>query len=493
MLPATPESVLDGQYPNPTLHATAEAVGGCIALMMARLLVAQTRYEKSVGHYVWVATALVGMGTLDLFHACANVNASFYWTRALATAVGGVAMSTVWLPARWARTRWLFLPTSMGVASFLGGVALLHWANAMPRMFHDDGRYFASANVLNIVGGVGFVAAACNFLTRWRARRMSEDSLFASFCLLFGAGSLLFTLSHMWGAVWWFFHVLRLAAYVVLARFLLTMFHQIRAALAKANAGLEERVRARTRELELEKTRRERYVAALAHDLRNPLNAASLSAHVLARTSDDDKQRRAAARVVDSIARATQLIEDLLDANRITAGHLPPLELERCELASLLRRVADEAAVARAGDVRVRAGGELVGNWSCRGLHRVFENLVGNAVKYGERGKPVTVAVERDGDEALVRVSVHNFGAPIPAHEQAAIFEEGVRGDAARRAGEKGWGIGLTIVRGYVEAHGGRVTMRSDDDGTVFTVELPLDARPHVRATPPSESSGAPA
>jgi signal transduction histidine kinase len=101
-----------------------------------------------------------------------------------------------------------------------------------------------------------------------------------------------------------------------------------------------------------------------------------------------------------------------------------------------------------------------------------------NAVKYGAKGRPITIHVATTGERATL--SVHNEGAPIPQEEQEDLFVPFARARATQRGGPRGWGLGLTLVRGAAEAHGGSVTVKSDAaTGTVFTLRLPRDARPY--------------
>ena len=91
---------------------------------------------------------------------------------------------------------------------------------------------------------------------------------------------------------------------------------------------------------------------------------------------------------------------------------------------------------------------------------------------------PVTITVERtDGG---VEASVHNHGSLLSREDQAHLFEPFARTRSAQTGSARGWGLGLTLVHGCAEAHGGRVRVDSDaETGTTFTLELPLDARPH--------------
>jgi signal transduction histidine kinase len=105
-----------------------------------------------------------------------------------------------------------------------------------------------------------------------------------------------------------------------------------------------------------------------------------------------------------------------------------------------------------------------------------MENLISNAIKYGAADSPVTVTLQDLSDK--VRISVHNFGNPLSDDERTRIFDQFKRSKAAEASGKKGWGIGLTIVRGLTEAHGGSITVESSQEtGTTFAVTLPRDAR----------------
>ena len=116
----------------------------------------------------------------------------------------------------------------------------------------------------------------------------------------------------------------------------------------------------------------------------------------------------------------------------------------------------------------------MCGRWSCDELRRALWNLVVNAVKYGRDDTPITIRIERYGDRA--RLSVHNFGDPIPPENRERIFDVFMQRTGAPQA-EDGWGLGLALVRGCAQAHGGEVVVDSSlAAGTTFTIDLPLDA-----------------
>jgi signal transduction histidine kinase len=106
----------------------------------------------------------------------------------------------------------------------------------------------------------------------------------------------------------------------------------------------------------------------------------------------------------------------------------------------------------------------------------MLENLTGNAVKYGAKSSPIRVVAIRK--ENWVELSVNNAGKKIPEAELKALFQQYHRTEEATKSGQKGWGIGLTLVQGFAEAHGGSVSVTSTSKaGTTFTIRLPLDCR----------------
>lgn len=224
--------------------------------------------------------------------------------------------------------------------------------------------------------------------------------------------------------------------------------------------------------LEVERELRERFVATLSHDLRTPLSTARMGADLIARFSGEAESRHRAERIMKNIDRADGMLQDLLDASRIKAGEGITLEMSHCSLAHVADDAVRDLAALHGDRFVLRTDDELVGYWSCTGVRRIIENLGSNAVKYGALGAPVTVTLS--AVDRTAKLSVHNHGNPIPADELPTLFEPFRRTTSAQVAGEKGWGLGLTLVRGVAEAHGGHVHVTSTPAaGTTFTVTLP--------------------
>lgn len=244
------------------------------------------------------------------------------------------------------------------------------------------------------------------------------------------------------------------------------------ASLEEKSRDLEEKVHALT----VERAMRERYASILSHDLLGPLNVARMASALL--MSDPQKQSGLASKINISLDRAERMIRDLLDASRIRANERLSLHLDECVLANVARGVIEELAALHEERFVLRIEEDIHGIWDAEQLRRAIWNLATNAVKYGDPDRPVTIRGRRDLDQ--VEVSVHNYGAEIGAEAQARLFDPFSRATPAQTGGKPGWGLGLTIVRGCAEAHGGSVSLQSNPaEGTTFFLRLPLDSRPY--------------
>ena len=245
------------------------------------------------------------------------------------------------------------------------------------------------------------------------------------------------------------------------------------------NAQLYTSLKEKNQALQVQHSLREQFVSIMAHDLRGPLAAAKVFAQLLIRQPEHSGERRdLAIKIERGIERADHMIRDLLDANRIRAGERLPLRLDDCDLGSVADEVVAEFCALHGDRVVLNAEQGVRGIWSAEELRRALWNLVTNALKYGAPDQQITVAVRRTqrGAEA----SVHNHGSVISKDEQGRLFEPFVRAKAPSVGTVTGWGLGLTLVRGCAEAHGGRVEVASDTTtGTTFTLVLPLDSRPY--------------
>jgi signal transduction histidine kinase len=252
------------------------------------------------------------------------------------------------------------------------------------------------------------------------------------------------------------------------------------ARLSSAFAAMRESLAARTQELAASDRRKGEFLAMLAHELRNPLNAITTAVGVLEEPGvPQDLAGHAVTVIQRQIQHLVRLVDDLLDVSRIAHGKVE-LRRERIDLADVVRHAVDAfhpLLEAKRQTLSVGLPQEpLPLDADPTRLEQVLGNLLGNAVKFSGSGGRIGVDVRRDGAEVTLAVS--DDGPGIPPDLLPRIFDLYTQGpEGIDRAGA-GLGIGLTLVRRLVELHGGRVEAQSEGEGTGCTlvVHLPLAA-----------------
>lgn len=256
------------------------------------------------------------------------------------------------------------------------------------------------------------------------------------------------------------------------------------AGLFDANATLERRVKERTEELEdaladaeRANASKSRFVAAASHDLLQPLSAAKLFISALEKMELEGEPSAVAQRAQNALGSVESILGALLDISKLDSGKAT-VERGAVPLARLLGQLQDEFAPVAAGKgLRLRfAPTAAVVDSDNSYLRRILQNLIGNAVRYTERGG-VLVGV-RSAGAGRVRVEVWDTGPGVPEDRQAEIFKEFRRLDAEGSAAE-GMGLGLTIVERACKLLGHRLKMDSvPGRGTRFSVLADLAPEP---------------
>jgi len=230
----------DWRWAQVPFHSAVEVAGGLTALALAGILLARWTSSSDTRHHLWMSAALVGMGVLDIAHAGVSPGETFVWFHSTATLAGGVLFAMVWLPARITDSprRRLVVPLT-GAAVLRLCVCTLGFPAMVPAMV-QQGEFSATARCLNILGGVGFLAASGWFLKRHHAKREWDNCLFCIVCCLFGAAGVLFELSTLWDAAWWWWHLLRLAACFLALTYSVFQYYKTNARLDIAQRELEQ-------------------------------------------------------------------------------------------------------------------------------------------------------------------------------------------------------------------------------------------------------------
>ncbi|RHV87918.1 sensor histidine kinase [Clostridium sp. OF09-36] len=243
------------------------------------------------------------------------------------------------------------------------------------------------------------------------------------------------------------------------------------------NKMVEDIRRLMDKERESERTKNE-LITNVAHDLRTPLTSIIgylelLSGQVVL---PPEMQKKYIDIAYSKAKRLEKLIEDLFGFTKMNYGKLA-MHVSKVDIVKLLGQLLEESYpnFANKGlsyELQSNVPAKIItadGNL----LARLFDNLIGNAIKYGAEGKRITVKVMAAAD--TVQVSVTNYGYVIPAEELPLIFDKFYRVEQSRSTHTGGTGLGLAIVKNIVDMHGGTITVKSDLNGTVFTVTLQVD------------------
>jgi len=241
---------------------------------------------------------------------------------------------------------------------------------------------------------------------------------------------------------------------------------------------LEDDLRRVVAELSDADRRKNEFLAMLAHELRNPLAPISNAVRALSLGRRDETAVDSASEMLErQVGQIIRLVDDLLDVSRISRGKIA-LRPERVELT----RIIDQAVEASRAQYRsmdqeltVSLPSEPVYlNADPTRLAQVVGNLLNNAHKFTDVGGRISVAVEREGAQVVIRVK--DTGVGIAAEHLAGIFEMFTQVESSLERSRSGLGIGLTLVKTLVEMHGGTVEAHSDGPGrgSEFVVRLPV-------------------
>ena len=234
------------------------------------------------------------------------------------------------------------------------------------------------------------------------------------------------------------------------------------------------------REREAEKSKND-LITNIAHDLKTPLTSIIGYLDLLSGKAADhmtpEQRKKYLAIAYNKSKRLESLINDLFDFTKLSYGKIT-MKVSYVDIVKLLEQLLEEAypnfvekglsyeLKTSVQSLEIAADGGLIA--------RLFENLIGNAIKYGADGKKVIVRINADPEADIVEVKVINYGFVIEEKDLPLIFEKFYRADKARSTQTGGTGLGLAIARDIVNMHGGSISAASDLNGTVFTVRLKI-------------------
>jgi PAS domain S-box-containing protein len=253
---------------------------------------------------------------------------------------------------------------------------------------------------------------------------------------------------------------------------------------AEEQARQLAREQAARAEAEASSRRKDDLLALLAHELRNPLAPILTASAILRHSGDNGAARNQAVDMVDrQVRHLKQIVNDLVDVVGLGAGRVE-LRRQRLDLARLVRTVCGDwrRHLEQAGLTPTEEAPEkpvwIQGDETR--LTQVLTNLLDNSRKFTPRGGRVSVRLEVEAPSGQARVAVEDTGSGIPAELLPRLFSPLVRADYSTERTHGGLGLGLTVVKGLVELHGGRVTASSPGEGrgSTFTLLLPVEPEP---------------
>ena len=242
------------------LHSTLEAFGGMAAFSMALLLLRLDKDSwREKGDYFLLAMGFFMMGILDTFHAVSTFGNGFILLRSLASIFGSFWFALVWFPRinkyplNAIKISWTTI-----FFSILLGISVLKFREFFPLTILD-GEFTTFAVVINLLSGVLTISSAFYFFLQFLRTSKTESYLFTCMLLLLGLSALELPISVAWNDDWWFWHIQRCLAYLVVLYYILSSFLHVSEELKKSNELLENRIAERTAELSKEVAERKLY------------------------------------------------------------------------------------------------------------------------------------------------------------------------------------------------------------------------------------------
>jgi signal transduction histidine kinase/ActR/RegA family two-component response regulator len=269
---------------------------------------------------------------------------------------------------------------------------------------------------------------------------------------------------------------------------------RIKSLISAAQSALRSRqrqyeVRDLMQQLEERVHERDRFLAVLGHELRNPLGAILLGSQM---TEADGTLGAEHARLIERQARhLTRLVNDLLDLSRVAAGKivLKPQTLDLCEVAAQSVETVRPLAEQQRIDLAVSSvDGRMIVDGDPVRIDQIVTNLLTNAIKYTPEGGHVTLELQQEEGHAIIRVT--DDGVGIDPERIDGIFELFAQAENAIGRAQGGMGIGLALVRNLTQLHGGSVRAKSDGvgKGSEFVVSIPLASAQEIDAAGRSEA-----
>jgi signal transduction histidine kinase len=445
----------DWHWQHEPFHSTVEAIGGVASIAMAMMLL-QRQGDVSHQTHDTLAAGFLGMGVLEVFHASATTGDGFVLLRNVASLVGGIGFALIWVPSNtWSR-RWgaaFFVSVIAAATAF--GCWVIGFPEQIPPMIRH-GEFTPSATAPQSLACLLFLAGALRFFLDYRRWGRGEDYVFTALALMFGMAEFVFMYSIPWGGRWWFWHLLRLMACLVvlweISRSYLRMVMTLTGSLEQTRQA-EETLRRNEQQLRLVLSERERFAQELHDGAIQSIFAIGLGLERCQRliTTDPKETFR---QLGASLADLRLVIRDL---RGYLAGSDPPLANGR-EFAEALTALVHRMDVSQQlrfhVEIHSEAADRVTGQQAAHMLS-IAREAMSNSLRHSE-GRTGTVSLHMQGE--WVRLTIEDDGigfSPETTYD---------RGHGLRNMDSRTRGLGGHFT---VETHPGR--------GTRIIVDLPLE------------------
>ncbi|MGB3962122.1 MAG: diguanylate cyclase, partial [Sulfurimonas sp.] len=198
-----------------------ESVGATIAFIISIVFYIKYARYGHINRFNIAAFGLLSMGIIDMFHAVVMPGELFVFLHSSAVFFGGLFLGAVWVKEfQISRENYRYIPLSVLVFSFGFALFFIVFSDYVPRIFDTDNSFSINADLLNIIGGMGFLTASFIFAKEYLKTQELQELVFVGFTMLCATAALLFVFSDLWNLEWWLWHILRLSAYIIALYFL---------------------------------------------------------------------------------------------------------------------------------------------------------------------------------------------------------------------------------------------------------------------------------
>lgn len=452
------------RWEQPRLYATLQAIESVLALVPIPMFVWSWRERAAPTYQIWIGNALLMDGIVSFVQSLVDVGDLSVFLDAAQMFACGALLLFVWLPPEISERRWVrhspLITVAMGLA-LATGVWIFR---GHPAPGPEVSRLLAALGSLFLLGGA------------FRLKHLDQESgsddnrLFVWLCLAMASVGGLYQVATVWDFEWWLLQIAQITVCLLVRRYLLDLFRRQSRELSRQTEALSRS----NRELE-------GFAYSISHDLQEPLRAVSSYCKLLKdreKSLSEAESREFMGFILDGARRMHVLISDLLEYSRVTHSEAAVTNVD-CNAVLEHALLNLQAAIEESG-ARVEAGPLPLVQGERLRMAQLFQNLIGNAIKYRGKAPPVVhVSAAREG--AFWILSFRDNGIGIESCYFERIF--GVFQRLHGRDEYEGSGIGLALCKKIVERVGGRIWVESTvGKGSTFHVRLP--AAPPVAEKP---------